>query len=238
MGFSKKEAPNCDWCKFKSNCFYELLNDKASKKEWREMRIANRYRPGEAIFYEGETPGGVYTICSGKVKIYKSSRTGQQLLIRIEKAGDLLGHISALAEWPYAGGAEALEEAVVSMITEAALRKFLVAHPNSAMVLLREVARDVRRGEAIARDIAFKPARSRLAGTLTRMMSVPAGKNSGPPRITSLKRKEIAEMAGLTIETTVRLLKDFETRGWIERKEKEIIITEPEKLRSVSGQFS
>ena len=238
MGFSKKEAPNCDWCKFKSNCFYDLLKDKSSKKEWREMRIDNRYKQGESIFYEGETPGGVYIICSGKVKIYKSSRTGQQLLMRIEKGGDLLGHISALAEWPYAGSAETLEEAVLSMIPESALRKFLVAHPSSAMVLLREVARDVRRGEAIARDIAFKPARSRLAGTLTRMMVSAPGKEGGPHRITSLKRKEIAEMAGLTIETTVRLLKDFEGRGWIERKEKEIVITAPEKLRTVSGQFS
>lgn len=237
MGFSRKEAPNCDWCRFKKNCFYDLLDDKSSKKEWRDMRIANRFRPGETLFYEGESPSGVYVVCSGRVKIYKSSRTGQQLLTRIESGGDLLGHISNLSGWPYAGSAEAQVESTVSMIQEAALKKFLMSHPRAAWALLREVARDVRRGEAKARDIAFKPARARLAGTLIRMMTPPRAK-SGKPVVTSLKRKELAEDAGLTIETTVRLLKDFETRTWIERKGKDIILLDTEKLRTISGHFS
>lgn len=237
MAFSKKEAPNCDWCKFKKNCFYELLNDKASKKAWREMRIANRFRSGETIFYEGEKPQSVYVVCTGKVKIYKSSRTGQQLLTRIESPGDLLGHISRSAGWPYAGSAEAMVESVVSMIDGSELEKFLLKHPYAALALLKEISKDVRRGEAKARDIAFKPARSRLAGTLIRMMTEPENKK-GRPSVENLKRKEIAEMAGLTIETTVRLLKDFESRKLVQRDGKSIRITDLDKLRALSGQFS
>ncbi|MFH1724702.1 MAG: Crp/Fnr family transcriptional regulator [Elusimicrobiota bacterium] len=237
MGFSKKEAPNCDWCPFKKNCYYDLLSDRPSKKSWREIRIANRFRPGETIFYEGETPRGVYVVCTGKVKIYKASRTGQQLLVRIESPGDLVGHISSLARWPYAGSAEAMEESVMSMITEDALWKFLLEHPKGALALLHEVARDVRRSEAMARDIAFKPARSRLAGTLIRMMTHPSGKK-GRPAVCNFKRREIAEMAGLTIETTVRLLKDFESRGLVQRKGRDIVIIDVEKARSVAGHFS
>ncbi|HBL17044.1 MAG TPA: hypothetical protein DD417_09945 [Elusimicrobia bacterium] len=89
----------------------------------------------------------------------------------------------------------------------------------------------------MARDIAFKPARSRLAGTLTRMMTQPPGKNTLPV-VTLLKRKELAEMAGLTIETTVRLLKDFETRKLIRKKDKDIILLDAEKLKQMSTHFS
>lgn len=239
MPFSKKEAPNCDWCPAKKNCFYDLLSDKASRKAWREMRIANCFRPSETIFYEGEKPSGVYIVCTGKIKIYKSSRTGQQLLTRIESPGDLLGHISTLAGWPYAGSAEAMKESVISMIEQNELENFLLKHTKASLALLKEVSRDVRRGEAKARDIAFKPARSRLAGTLVRMIdAVPAGKTSRRPTVTAIKRKELAEMAGLTIETTVRLLKDFETRSLILRKSKDILITDLEKLRSIAEQFS
>jgi CRP-like cAMP-binding protein len=243
MPFSKKEAPNCDWCAFKKKCFYELLPDKSSKKAWRDMRIANRFRSGETIFYEGEKASGAYIVCTGKVKIYKSSRTGQQLLTRIEDPGDLLGHISMLAGWPYAGSAEAMKESVVSMIDGEELEKFLNKHAKASVTLLKEVARDVRRGEAKARDIAFKPARSRLAGTLVRMLPPEAltpakGKKKIKPVVSAIKRKELAEMAGLTIETTVRLLKDFETRGLLQRKGKDIVITDLEKLRDLSGHFS
>ncbi|MFH2204108.1 MAG: Crp/Fnr family transcriptional regulator [Elusimicrobiota bacterium] len=237
MAFSKKEAPVCEWCKFKKNCFYEFLTDKSSKKAWQDIRIANRFKPGETIFYEGEKATSIYIVCTGKVKIYKSSRTGQQLLTRIESPGDLLGHISLFAEWPYAGSAEAMTESVVSMIDRSELERFLIKHPNGALALLRELSKDVRRGEAKARDIAFKPARARLAGTLVRMMTPLVGKRSRPV-VENLKRKELAEMAGLTIETTVRLLKDFETRGLVQRKGKDIIITDIDKLRTLSGHFS
>ena len=235
MGFSKKEAPNCDWCPAKKNCFYELLDDKQSKKEWREMRIANRFRPGETLFYEGEKPSGVYVVCTGKVKIYKASRTGQQLLMRFESHGDLVGHISLLSGWNYAGSAEAQEESVVSMVEEEEFRGFLLKHPDSALALLREVSKDVRRGEARARDIAFKPARGRLAGTLLRMAGDLAKKNL---MVKAIKRKELAEMSGLTIETTVRLLKDFETKGLVQRKGKDIAILDSEKLKSLGCQYS
>lgn len=239
MAFSKKEAPNCDWCPFRKNCFYELLDDKASKKQWREMRVANRFKPGDTIFYEGEKTNGVYVICTGKVKIYKSSRTGQQLLTRIESPGDLLGHISMLAGWPYAGSAEAMEESVVSMIPEEEFTAFLATHAKASLTLLREISRDVRRGEARARDIAFKPARSRLAGTLVRMMGpVPDKPRKAPLIVSGLKRKELAEMAGLTIETTVRLLKDFETKGLIRRRDKDIVLEDVEKLKTIAGHFT
>ena len=237
MGFSQKEAPNCDWCKVKKNCFYSLLGDKGSRREWREMRIANRFRSGESIFYEGETPGGVYICCSGQVKMYRSSRLGQQLLLRLESGGDLVGHISVLSGWPYASNAESMGESVVSMIPDGALKRFLLSHPEAALVLLREVARDVRRASARAQDIAFKPARARLAGTLIRMLAPESSKGTRPV-VAALKRKELAEMAGLTIETTVRLIKDFETRRWLEKKGKDLILLDVEKLRTLSGQFS
>jgi len=230
MPFSKKEAPHCDWCPAKSNCFFDLLEDKQSRKHWKDMRIANRFKAGEVIFYEGEKPQGLYVVCSGKAKIYKSSRTGQQLVTRIEKPGDLLGHRSMLSGENYSGSAEAMQESIVSMIDAETFKQFLRKHPNAALALLREVCKDVRRGEDKARDIAFKPARSRLGSVLLNVMQ-PNGK---APVVAGLKRKDLAEMAGLTIETTVRLLKDFESRGFIQRREKDIVVREEAKLRAIA----
>ncbi len=231
MPYSKKEAPNCDWCRFKKNCFFDLIGTKEAKKAWKDMRLANRFRPGEVIFYEGETPRGLFVVCDGRVKVYKSSRTGQQLTTRIEAPGDLLGHITLLAQGAYSGSAEALEGATVSMVDERTFLNFLIKFPYSALALLRALSHDVRRGEDQARDIAFKPARGRLADTISRMMS--PGKPH--PRVTGIKRKDLAEMAGLTIETTVRLLKDFEKRGILRKSGKDLVICNRERLSSLAG---
>ncbi len=232
MAFSKREAPNCEWCPHRKNCLYELLGDKNSKKAWRDMRLAHPFKPGEVVFHEGTTPQGVYVVCTGKVKIYKSSRTGQQLITRIESGGDLLGPITLLAsEGPYTGTGEALEPSVVSMVDSRTFFDFLTKFPHASQALLRELARDVRRGENKARDIAFKPARNRLADTLLRMMK-PAKPR---PVVSGIKRRDLAEMAGLTIETAVRLLKDFEERRVIQKKEKDLVILDEPELRGLAG---
>lgn len=232
MPYSKRDAPNCDWCPHKKNCFYELLGTKESKKAWREIRLAHPFKRGEVVFHEGSMPQGVYVVCTGKVKVYKSSSTGQQLTTRIESPGDLLGHVTMLAEeGPYTGTGEALEPSVVSMVETRTLHNFLVQYPQAALALLKELARDVRRGENKARDIAFKPARGRLADALIRMMQL----KKPHPIVAGIKRRDLAEMAGLTIETTVRLLKDFEERELLKKKDKDLIILSEERLRALSG---
>jgi CRP-like cAMP-binding protein len=45
-------------------------------------------------------------------------------------------------------------------------------------------------------------------------------------------------MAGLTIETTVRLLKDFEEREVLRKKEKDLVIINEERLRGLAGTSS
>lgn len=195
------------------------------------MRIAHKFKPGEVIFYEGEKPQGLYVVCTGKVKIYRSSRTGQQLVTRIESPGDLLGHRPILSgEISYAGSAEAMQESIVSMIEEKSFIDFLLKYSKAALALLREVSKDVRRGEDKARDIAFKPARGRLASVLINVMRAEKGKFS----VSGLKRKDLAEMSGLTVETTVRLLNDFEKRGLLKRNDKALAILNEDQLRSLA----
>ena len=235
MPYSRRNAPNCDWCSFRKNCFYELLGTKESKKAWRDIRLAHPFKRGEVIFHEGSMPQGVYVVCTGKVKVYKSSRTGQQLTTRVESPGDLLGHVTLLSdEGAYTATGEALEPSIVSMIDKTTFYNFLAKYPPASHALLKELAKDVRRGENKARDIAFKPARGRLADTLIRMMVV----KKPYPIVAGIKRRDLAEMAGLTIETTVRLLKDFEQRDVLRKKEKDLLILSEERLRALAGSAS
>ena len=232
MAFSRREAPRCDWCQCRKNCLYELLGTADSKKDWRDLRVANPFKAGEVIFHEGSMPMGVFVVCTGRVKIYKSSRSGQQLITRIEHPGDLLGHITLLShDGPYDASAEAMEPAIVSLVDAEAFTGFLMKYPNAALALLRALSHDVRTADNTARDVAFKPARGRLADVLLRMKE--AGK--AHPVVAGVKRRALAEMAGLSIETTVRLLKDFEERGLLQKKEKDLVLINEDQLRALAG---
>lgn len=234
MGFDRKNAPNCEWCKAKANCFYGVL-DKKARKDWIGARVANRFKADDIVFFDGEKPTGMYVVCSGKAKIYKSTRTGQQLITRVHGPGDLIGYRSVLAEENYAGTAMAMEESVVSLIETDEFNKLLQSDPKAMMAFLRKMARELGASESKSRDIAYKPARARLGDVLLRLMK----KNGRPePVVAGVKRKEIAEMAGLTIETTVRLLNDFEKQGLLRREEKAIVLLKADRIQSLAASLS
>lgn len=231
MGFDKKNAPNCDWCPHRKACFFSQL-DPASKKEWNRLRVANKFKGDDIVFFDGEKPTGLYVVCTGKVKIYKSTRTGQQLITRVVSPGQLLGYRSMLAGDNYSGTAMAMAESSVSLIETDVFYAFLKKHPEATLQLLKQTAQEVRESENRARDLAYKPARARLSEVLLKMKH----QNGRPkPVVAGLKRKELAEMAGLTIETTVRLLNEFEKRGLLRREEKDIVLLDPDKLGVLSS---
>jgi CRP/FNR family transcriptional regulator, polysaccharide utilization system transcription regulator len=233
MGFSKKDAPNCEWCPVRKDCFYGLL-DRRSKRAWIEMRVASPFKQDDIVFFDGEKPTGVYVLCTGQAKIYKSTRTGQQLITRIVKPASLMGYRTVLAEQNYSGTAMSMQDSVVSLIETDRFNQFLEFHPNATHALLKKLARDLGTSENQTRDIAYKSAKARLSDVLLKLMK-PSTTAKGKPMVEGIKRKEIAEMAGLTIETTVRLLNDFEKQGIVKRGERTVEILDEEKIRQIAG---
>src|SRR5947207_9415364 len=48
------------------------------------------YPKGATLFVEGQSPRGVFILCSGRVKLSTSSVDGRTLILRIAEAGEVL----------------------------------------------------------------------------------------------------------------------------------------------------
>ena len=70
----------------------------------------------------------------------------------------------------------------------------------------------------------------RLAGTLLYLNSL---KENQPNIFQLLTRKELADFAGISTESTVKLLKTFEKEGLIRLQEKDIIILDTDSLTGI-----
>src|ERR1700694_6212342 len=51
---------------------------------------AAAYPKGATLFVEGQSPRGVFILCSGKVKLSTSSADGRSLILRISEPGEVL----------------------------------------------------------------------------------------------------------------------------------------------------
>jgi CRP/FNR family cyclic AMP-dependent transcriptional regulator len=65
------------------------------------MGVHTMLPAGAILFSEGLTPRGVSVLCSGQVKVTKSSKDGKIFLVKIAKPGDVLGLSVVLAGTPY-----------------------------------------------------------------------------------------------------------------------------------------
>ncbi|MDD4003693.1 MAG: Crp/Fnr family transcriptional regulator [Elusimicrobiaceae bacterium] len=231
MSFTKREVPDCDKCISRSNCIYEHF-DRAAQRTWKSLRSSCAFADGEYLFNEGEPPPGLFIVCTGRVKIYKTSASGQQLISRIEHTGDLVGHIAFFAGGNFQSSGEVMGDTVISLVDNALFLDFLRKHPDASVAVMRALARDVREGDTRAHDIAYKPAKTRMADVILKTSLPESGRNFV---VKGVKRRELAEMAGLTVETAVRILAEFEKNKIIKRNGKEIVITNKSSLDKIAA---
>ncbi len=59
------------------------------------------YPKGATLFVEGQSPRGVFILCSGKVKLSTSSADGRSLILRISESGEVLGLPATVTGKPY-----------------------------------------------------------------------------------------------------------------------------------------
>ena len=231
----KQAAPECELCRARGSCFFSDL--KAPEfQEFRDARISNVYKKRQVIFYEGHKPHGVYLVCSGRVKIYKSDHKGHQLTTRIAGNGEILGYRALLASESYSATAEALEESCLAYIDETRFKSFLVKHQTLAVRMLALLARDVRQAEDKARDMAMKSSRERLAELLQMLVAShgKAEKNGATVKL-PYTRLDLAELAGLAQETVIRLLTEFEEQKVITMDGRNLTVLDRHKLEKVAG---
>lgn len=238
---TKVSGVECEICRAKGACFFTELKDD-SLKEFREARITNVYKKRQVVFYEGHRPHGVFLVCSGRVKIYKSDHKGHQLTVRIANHGDILGYRALLAAEPYSATAEALEDSSLAYIDETRFKAILAKHQVLALRMLTQLARDVRGAEDKARDMAMKSSRERLAELIlmlkaTRQPGVKPERNGSVLKV-PYTRQDLAELAGLAQETVIRLLTELEESKVIALNGRQLTILNEAALEKQAGSLA
>src|ERR1700755_778469 len=74
-----------------------------SDDERAAFRAAGRVRrlaKGEAIFHEGDDPGGVVAVISGTVKVSLIGQGGREVVLRFSGPGELVGELAAVGDRP------------------------------------------------------------------------------------------------------------------------------------------
>lgn len=168
-----------------------------------------RYDAGAVIFREGDPGDALHVIAQGAVKVVRTARDGDEILLARLGAGEVLGEIAILDGGDRTATAIAVEPSVHVVIPGESFRAWLVGEPAAAPALLRTLARRLRRADEVLADVALLPLPQRLAKLLLNLASESA---DGSARSTQL---DLAARLGVTREAVNKCLRRFAEAGLI-----------------------
>jgi len=194
------------------------------------------FRRGQLVFYAGALAHALYIVRSGRVKVFRTSRNGDEQVLRLLGPGEILGYRALLANEPYYASAEAVEDSVLCIIAAAALRGLLSEVPELALDLLAKMARELRISEDLMMDLIHRPVRQRAARLLLLLLEDNRGA-ADPAQIPThqLRRQDMARMIGTTPETFSRVLRRFAQEGIVALARDRIRIRDRSLLHRVAG---
>ena len=180
-----------------------------------------------AIYTEGSNPRHVYFIKKGKVKIYKTSDDGKELILNILGENDFFGHIALLSNGKYTESATALENCELTVLPAADFQTLLSTNREVSAKFVKMLAGNVVLQEEQLLQLAYSSVRKRVANTLVLLHE-----RYGDTPI-SMLREDIAALTGTAKETVIRTLTDFKTNKLIDVEDGRIRVLKVEKLKDM-----
>jgi len=189
------------------------------------------YSKGEVLFREGMVPTGIFYIHQGKVKKYKIDKLGKQQIIYVANRGELIGYHAVLSEERYPDSAAAMEPCSVSFIPKEDFKFILHRSPLFGQRLLKALSHEY---SVLANNISVYTQRSameRLAISLIVIREKYKEETmEGTKVVIDISRSDLANMAGLSKENVIRMLKELKEEGIIGSEGRKIWVNHIEKL--------
>lgn len=201
--------------------------DEQDLEEVVALTIERQYDKNQMIFMEGDPGKGFHFVIEGRVKIYKTSRDGKELILTTFGPGSSFAEVTIFNDVPYPATAETLEPSRIGMIRNDDLEGLIAEKPALAIKLIRTLSKKLYRAQLNLKQIALDDTEHRLIRVILDALD-----ESHRSKLTlHLSRQEIGEMIGATRETVSRTLNQLKKDGLIRLSGKTLTVVDEEGLR-------
>lgn len=191
------------------NTFLEIISPELSSALLGRCR-EKRYAEGHVIFSEGEIPAFLPFVREGRVKLIRHPGDGKELIIGMFSSGEVFAIPPAMDGKRFPATAIAMEPTDLLLLYTDDMRK-LLAESSEFSSLIMQAMCGILRDRADSTIIHNTPSsETRVAEVLLRLAS--ESRQELPVKI-ALRRQDIAEIAGITTETTIRAVRKLHAKG-------------------------
>ncbi|MBZ4421963.1 Crp/Fnr family transcriptional regulator [Myxococcus sp. RHSTA-1-4] len=191
--------------------------------------------PGQPFFSQGDPGDSVYGVLTGRVRIAKSARDGREVCLEVLGPGDIIAAVAVIRRCPMPATAVALERTACLRVPGDAFQRLRERHPVMAQRMLDVLSRRLLESGCSRLCLATEPVEVRMASALMRLAdkfgAVRGGELAFSQRFT---RKNLADLAGTTVESAIRVMSRWTRDGLIQSSAGRITILQPEAMRRLA----
>ncbi len=184
------------------------------------------YPDGGVVVSQEDTGDALFVLVRGKVKVVLYGDSGREIILSIFKTpGDFFGEMSLLDNEPRSASVIAAEPSRLIVLSRRDFQAHIEAHPRTALRVLTELSRRLRRADAVIGNLALLDVYGRLAGKL-RELAAAEGEETEEGLVLRQRptQAEIAAMIGTSRETVSRALSDLVRRGHVVMTGKRLVL--------------
>jgi CRP/FNR family transcriptional regulator len=223
------ESEACALVENGATCFRHLQNDETELI--RKSKTLVQFRKGENLTKQGAFASYILFITDGFAKQHIEGDNYKSFNLRIFKAGEFVGLSSVFNDNIFGYSCIALCETRAYLIEKTAIRQVLKQSGEFAFSITQKYCTQNTDLLQKIGQVMFKQMPGKLAETLL-YLSSDEFSEAGIFKI--LSRKDIADFAGMSSESVVKLLKIFEKDQIIRLDDKDIVITNRTLLEEIS----
>jgi CRP-like cAMP-binding protein len=196
------------------------------------MTQERHYERGDLIVLEGEPGGALHYVHTGLVKVFKTSPSGKEQVLRLIAPGYTFNDVPALDGGPNPASAAALEPSIVYVIRRSDLRTLILTRPQVAEAVVRTLTGALRHLVSLVEDLSLRHVTARVAKILLDQEQA----SRHMQHTHHLTQQEMAALAGTAREVVGRSLKELEAAGAIEMRQGHAVVLNPQRLRLLASE--
>ncbi len=199
------------------------------------MSLAERidrqsFPKGSVLFRRGEPGNALYIIIRGQIRIFASTRQGNEITLALLGAGEFFGEMALLDGQSRSANAEATEETELHFLDRDNFFSFLMNKESALRAILCALSQRLRTTDDLLTEAYFLQISHRLARKLVELYEKVATEEGAPQPI-GITQLELAGMIGATRESVNKELNALRKKGLVQTSRNRITILDLARLK-------
>lgn len=221
------QSSNCVECNCRNFIFTKLSEPELDLIHLDRLQVA--YKAGEIIFKQGSPAPYFFCITTGLAKIYIEG-LGKNLILALVKPVEYIFGPGVYSDYRHHYSVAAVENSTACLIDVNVFKRLIRQNPDFFEEFIQRISIQMISHYDHAVSLTQKQMPGRIADTLCYLSEKIYRQN---PFEMTISRQELADLSGMSKESSIRILKEFKDEGILAINRNSIHIVKPEQLQQI-----